>query len=111
MIHTRIAEMAAYHIDRIRSVQPHGPYLVGGMCAGGVIAFEIARQLQSQGEKVAVVALIDAADAAATPRAWRFASQRIRSFSTVFQPGSIGPIRPKGTDDPSQGPAQGQEPD
>ncbi len=60
--HTRIDEMATYHIDRIRSIQSRGPYLVGGMCAGGVIAFEIARQLQSQGEKVALVALIDAAD-------------------------------------------------
>ena len=47
MAHTRIAEMAAYHIDKMRSVQPRGPYLVGGMCAGGVIAFEIARQLQT----------------------------------------------------------------
>jgi FkbH-like protein len=83
--HTRIDEMAAYHIDRIRSVQSRGPYLVGGMCAGGVIAFEIARQLQSQGEEVALVALIDSADVAATPKSWRFASQRIHSFSTVFR--------------------------
>jgi FkbH-like protein len=82
--HTRIDEMASYHIDRIRSIQSRGPYLVGGMCAGGVIAFEIARQLQSQGEKVAFVALIDAADVAATPKSWRFASQRIHSFSTAF---------------------------
>ena len=42
ILHTRIAEMAAYHIGKMRTVQPHGPYLVGGMCAGGVIAFEIA---------------------------------------------------------------------
>ena len=51
MAHTRIAEMAAYHIGKMRSVQPRGPYLVGGMCAGGVIAFEIALQLQSAGGK------------------------------------------------------------
>jgi FkbH-like protein len=85
MIDTRIPEMAAYHIDRIRSVQPRGPYLLGGMCAGGVIAFEIGRQLQSQGEKVALVALLDAADGEAPLKAWRFAQQRIRSFSTVFR--------------------------
>ena len=80
----RISEMAAYHIDKIRSVQPQGPYLVGGMCAGGVIAYEIARQLQSRGETVAMVALLDAADVAAPLKAWRFASQRIHSFSTAF---------------------------
>jgi FkbH-like protein len=89
MIHTRIPEMAAYHIDRIRSVQPRGPYLLGGMCAGGVIAFEIGRQLQGQGENVALVALIDAADVHAPAKAWRFAQQRVRSFATVFRQDKI----------------------
>jgi FkbH-like protein len=84
MAHTRIGEMAAYHIDKMRSVQPQGPYLVGGMCAGGVIAFEIALQLQSQGAKVALVALIDAADVKASLKTWRFATQRIRSFSSAM---------------------------
>ena len=85
MVHTRVPEMAAHHIDRIRSIQPHGPYFLGGMCAGGVIAFEVARQLQSQGETVGLVALIDAADVAAPLKTWRFAQQRINSFSTVFR--------------------------
>ena len=84
MAHVRVAEMAAYHIDKMRSVQPRGPYLVGGMCAGGVIAFEIALQLQSAAEKVALVALIDAADAKAPLKAWRFASQRIRGFTSAL---------------------------
>ena len=82
---TRISEMAAHHIDKIRSIQPHGPYLLGGMCAGGVIAYEIARQLQCQGEKVAMVALLDAADILTPTKTWRFAQQRIQSFSTVFR--------------------------
>jgi FkbH-like protein len=81
---TRISEMAAHHIDRIRSVQPHGPYLLGGMCAGGVIAYEIALQLQYHGETVAMVALLDAADVMTPAKTWRFAQQRIQSFSTVF---------------------------
>jgi thioesterase domain-containing protein len=76
--------MAAYHIDKMRSVQPRGPYLVGGMCAGGVIAFEIALQLQSAAEEVALVALIDAADVKAPFKAWRFASQRIRGFTSAL---------------------------
>jgi hypothetical protein len=76
--------MAAHYIDRIRSVQPRGPYLVEGMCAGSVIAFEIARQLQSRREEVALLALIDAADLTATPKAWHVTSQRIHGFSSVF---------------------------
>ena len=83
---TRIADMAAHHIDKIRSIQPHGPYLLGGMCAGGVIAYEIARQLQCRGETVAMVALLDAADVAASLKTWQFASQRIRSFSEALHP-------------------------
>jgi FkbH-like protein len=82
--HTRISDMAAFYIDRIRSVQPHGPYLLGGMCAGGVIAFEVALQMQSQGDHVALVALLDAADVAAPPKTWRLAGQRIQRFSSVF---------------------------
>jgi thioesterase domain-containing protein len=54
------------------------------MCAGGVIAYEIARQLQDQGETVAMVALLDAADVGAPLKTWHFASQRIHSFSTMF---------------------------
>ncbi|HEX5461232.1 MAG TPA: amino acid adenylation domain-containing protein [Steroidobacteraceae bacterium] len=60
--HTRVADMAGWYIAKLRSVQPRGPYFLGGLCAGGVIAFEMALQLQAQGEQVALVALIDAAD-------------------------------------------------
>jgi len=77
MAHTRIRDMAAYHIGKIRAVQPRGPYLLGGMCAGGVIAFEMALQLEAQGERVALVALLDAADPAAALRPWRLARQRL----------------------------------
>jgi amino acid adenylation domain-containing protein len=77
MAHTRIRDMAAYHIEKIRAVQPHSPYLLGGMCAGGVIAFEMALQLQSCGERVALVALLDAADPEAALKPWRFAKERL----------------------------------
>ena len=77
---TRISEMAAHHIDKIRSIQPHGPYLLGGMCAGGVIAYEIARQLQCHGETVAMVALLDAADVSAPIKTWHFALTAHRKF-------------------------------
>ena len=94
MAHTRIPEMAAYHIGKIRSIQPNGPYLLGGMCAGGVIAFEAARQLQDQGERVAMLALLDAADPAAVPRAWREAGHQLRHFAGVFrEDGTAGPGR------------------
>src|SRR6202035_6054305 len=56
---TRIEDMAATYMKAIRRRQPHGPYLIGGYCGGGLIAFEVAQQLQSQGEQVALLALLD----------------------------------------------------
>ena len=60
MLPTRISEMVAYYVKEIRQIQPKGPYLIGGLCAGGVLAFEIACQLQAEGEEVPLVAIIDA---------------------------------------------------
>ena len=56
---TSIEEMAALYVKAIRRQQRTGPYLVGGYCGGGTIAFEVAQQLRSQGEEVALLALFD----------------------------------------------------
>jgi amino acid adenylation domain-containing protein len=55
-----VEEMAARYIGEIRSVQPSGPYFIGGESFGGVVAFEMARQLRTCGEKVPLLALLDA---------------------------------------------------
>jgi thioesterase domain-containing protein len=51
--------MATQYIGAMRVVQPKGPYFVGGMCAGGIVALEIAQQLCFMGEKVGPLMLID----------------------------------------------------
>ena len=56
---TKIEDMAALYKKAIRRRQPHGPYLLGGYCGGGLIAFEIAQQLRSEGEEIALLALLD----------------------------------------------------
>ena len=56
---TQIEAMAASYISDIQSVQPDGPYLLVGYSFGGLIAFEIARQLESQGKQVNLLALLD----------------------------------------------------
>lgn len=56
----RMEEIATYYIEAIQTIQPSGPYLLGGHSFGGVVAFEIATQLQKQGHEVALVAIIDA---------------------------------------------------
>lgn len=54
-----IDAMAAAYLDEIRKKQPRGPYYLGGICLGGVIAYEIARRLQESGEEVRLLALMD----------------------------------------------------
>ncbi|HEX8815442.1 MAG TPA: amino acid adenylation domain-containing protein [Terriglobales bacterium] len=56
---TSIEDMAAHYIKEIRTIQPEGPYLLGGYSLGGVIAYEMAQQLTANGEEVALVALLD----------------------------------------------------
>ena len=56
---TTIEDMAASYIEAVRQVQSEGPYLLGGWSMGGLIAFEMARQLHAQGQNVALLALID----------------------------------------------------
>jgi acyl-coenzyme A synthetase/AMP-(fatty) acid ligase/thioesterase domain-containing protein/acyl carrier protein len=46
-------------MERIRKVQPAGPYRLLGHSFGGLVAFEIAQRLRSEGEEVAVLGLID----------------------------------------------------
>ena len=55
-----VEEMAALYVSAVRSVQPSGPYLLGGWSMGGVVAFEMARQLERSEQRVEVLALIDA---------------------------------------------------
>src|SRR5437867_334069 len=57
--HRAVEEMAADYIQAIRTIQPHGPYFLVGECFGGVAAHEVARQLQAEGERIALLALMD----------------------------------------------------
>jgi len=56
---TTIEDMASEYVKEVMTVQPHGPYFLGGYCLGGVIALEMAQQLSALGEKVELVAMLD----------------------------------------------------
>jgi hypothetical protein len=55
-----VETMAAAHIELMRAVQPEGPYLLGGWCNGGLVAYEMAQQLHTAGQTVDLLVLIDA---------------------------------------------------
>src|SRR5262249_19653060 len=54
-----LAGLAGHFIEAMRTVQPHGPYRLGGYCFGGWVAFAMAQELRAQGESVELLALLD----------------------------------------------------
>ena len=54
-----LEQIATAHVEALRTVQPTGPYLIGGWCLGAVIAYEVVRRLQAQGEQVDLLVLMD----------------------------------------------------
>ena len=55
----KIEDMAAHYIKAMRTLQPVGPYLLGGSSFGGLVAFEMAQQLHALDQKVALLFLAD----------------------------------------------------
>jgi acetoacetyl-CoA synthetase len=55
----RIEDMAQYHLEAIRGIQPHGPYFLVGYSLGGLVMLEIAQRLKKAGEEIALLALLE----------------------------------------------------
>ncbi|MFV2067962.1 MAG: amino acid adenylation domain-containing protein, partial [Pirellulales bacterium] len=55
-----VEAMAAEYVTAMRSVQPTGPYALGGWSFGGTVAYEMAHQLVEAGEAIRLLAVIDA---------------------------------------------------
>ncbi|HET7291826.1 MAG TPA: AMP-binding protein [Vicinamibacteria bacterium] len=56
---TSVEALAELYLRAVSERQPHGPYRLGGFCMGGAVAYEMARRLESRGQSVALLALID----------------------------------------------------
>jgi hypothetical protein len=68
--HTTVEAMAAHAIRLMREVQPAGPYSLVGYCSGAWVAFEMARQLEAEGDKVDRLVLIDSVAPGINLRSW-----------------------------------------
>ena len=88
MTRTSVEEIAAYYLEKIREVQSHGPYLLGGFSFGGVAAYEIARRLAAMGEEIALLMLFDTDNPAEPPR--------VRSWTRIIR-GIVGRVLSRGT--------------
>ena len=58
-LHHSIEEMARAYVEEIRALRPHGPYFLAGYSGGGVVAFEMAQQLNAIGEEVPLLVFFD----------------------------------------------------
>ena len=56
---TTLTQMAAHYIDQLQAIQPRGPYCLLGSSFGGLIAFEMALKLQTMGESVEFLGMVD----------------------------------------------------
>ncbi|WP_374226862.1 thioesterase domain-containing protein [Ktedonobacter sp. SOSP1-85] len=63
--------IAAHYVAAIQEHQPQGPYQLGGWSSGGLVAYEMAQQLRSQGHDVALLALIDTYLPSPDEQVWR----------------------------------------
>jgi thioesterase domain-containing protein/acyl carrier protein len=63
-----IEEMASDYVKELLAVEPTGPFLLGGYCMGGTIAFEMAQQLRARGQRVGLVAMLETYNLSGAPR-------------------------------------------
>jgi len=84
---TSIREMARDYADHIRMTQPHGPYQLLGWSLGGNIAFAIAEELESRGEEIGLLVVLDstllALDAIESNEPWMVLNLVLTQFGYV----------------------------
>jgi thioesterase domain-containing protein len=78
---TSIESLAAYYLSDLKAFQPNGPYFIGGFCLGGIVAFELARQLDAQGQDVGLLALFESPSPEGF-KAWHRPAARVRRRQT-----------------------------
>jgi thioesterase domain-containing protein/acyl carrier protein len=80
--HASVEEIAAAYVEEVRAIQPEGPYYLIGECAGGVTAYEAARQLRECGEVVALLALLDV-EQPTVAKYWQYRVRELLCISLI----------------------------
>lgn len=84
-----IQAMAAYYVHVIQSVQPEGPYDLGGYSIGGVVAYEVTRQLQELGQAINTIVMLDSPYSTEIKKREANVSQKaaiLRAVNTMLAP-------------------------
>jgi aspartate racemase len=87
-----VTDMATHYVAQLRTFQPEGPYLLGGYCFSGALAYEVATQLVEQGEPPALLALIDAVPVGTRKAPTRLELER-QKFRDFRKRDTVGKLR------------------
>jgi amino acid adenylation domain-containing protein len=90
---SRIADIAPYLVDSIRAAQPHGPYYLGGWCADGLLAYDVASRLIAAGETVGLLVLLHAGNPLAIRRLGKAAVKLSLAKHKLRQLGRLSDLR------------------
>jgi amino acid adenylation domain-containing protein len=87
-------EAATFYIGQMRAVQPQGPYYIGGYCAGGIIAYEIARQLKASGQQVGLLALFETytSEGVVPKTSLQYLQDKVKHLRKKFMSSSLGEV-------------------
>jgi thioesterase domain-containing protein/aryl carrier-like protein len=77
--HWTIKEMAEAYLEDVLACQPNGPYRLGGMCFGGLVAFEMACLLEKKGHEVESLFVIDSLEPASGP-GWNYETRNLTYY-------------------------------
>jgi amino acid adenylation domain-containing protein len=75
--YTTVESIAAHYLEELCGAEPAGPYFLGGYSFGGLVAFEMARQLSVQGKEVGLLVLLEPSSPAVSDGAAAIGSPRI----------------------------------
>ena len=92
-MHDNLRDAAEFYIERMREIQPKGPYSLAGYSAGGTVCLAIAEALHEQGETTDLMLMLDAVPSGiniASPfssprRLWRLGSTTIDRIKELFE--------------------------
>lgn len=84
-----VTEIAAAFREAVKTVQPEGPYLLGGFSSGGLFAWELAHQLRTRGDDVRLLFLLDAYGPGIRLPFWPKLKQYARNFIALSWPDKV----------------------
>jgi thioesterase domain-containing protein/acyl carrier protein len=80
-----VEEMASYNIQEMQRIQPKGPYLIGGICFGVRVAYEMAQQIQRQGKEMGLLVVFDSSPPRLKPKVTFYLKRYFSSIASLLQ--------------------------